>query len=818
MKRLFRGNLHRDLWGTPVEVPVLDMGKEAGGLTPVKIGGRGQSISLRVVNREGRQFVLRSVDKEAGKAWGPELQSSFLRTLIQDQMSMLHPYAAFVLPPLASAAGVFHTNPKLFYVPNDPRLGLSREKLAGKLVLFEERPDEDMSDVPGMGGTTNAISSFKLFEKIADDNDHRVDARSFARSRLFDMFINDWDRHPDQWRWASFEPADSVGKIYKPIPRDRDVAFSVVDGVVPTLSKIFFDPKFQEFEERYGYIKGLNKNGLALDRRFTATLARKDWIDIADSMMAALTDEVIDQAIQRWPSAIFEKDGVYTINTLKSRRDQLNAVAVEYYEKVLAPTIDFVGSNKHERFEVTRLNDAQTQVVVYKITKEGFIRKELMRRTIEHAETREIRLYGLDGRDQFVVTGDVKEGVFVIAVGGPDVDAFTDRSNVIGSRRYTRFYDTESNNTFETTRETRVTRSDAPANNAYDFHGHKYDLVRPIAFFGSNKDDGLLLGGGIRTTRHRFRKTPFAQLHMLRANVALNARSFNLAYESQFTNALAGWDVNLLFDVRSPNSIRNFYGFGNETGDQNQPESYFRSRYAQVSFTSALQKNLEQGAQLRIGPKVFYANVEQDTSRFIGQMNNLDEVNFNGQWFAGIETALLLENIDKVLNPRQGFRWQTTLNAHLGINKNATAYSTLSSHLSLYLSPGTSRQFTVALRAGGTHVFGDFPFYAGAALGSKTSLRGFASTRFTGRSAFYQNAELRMELARFSTYVAVGSFGILGFLDNGRVWADDESSKRWHQGYGTGIWFELFNRVVLSSSIGFSNEDSTLNVKLGFMY
>ncbi len=817
-KRLLRGNLHRDLWGTPVEVPVLDMGTEAGGLTPVKIGGRGQSISLRVVNPEGREYVLRSVDKEAGKAWGPELQSSFLRTLIQDQMSMLHPYAAFVLPPLADAAGVFHTNPKLFYVPDDPRLGLSREKLAGKLVLFEERPDENMSDVPGMGGTTNAVSSFKLFEKIADDNDHRVDARAFARARLFDMLINDWDRHPDQWRWATFEPADSVGKIYKPIPRDRDVAFSVVDGVVPTLSKIFFDPKFQEFESRYGYIKGLNKNGLALDRRFTATLTRNDWIDIADSMMVALNDTVIEEAIKQWPAPIFEKDGMYTIETLKSRRDQLNAIAVEYYETVLAPTIDFVGSNKHERFEVTRLNDRQTEVVVYKISRKGALRKELFRRTIEHTETREIRLYGLDGSDQFVVSGNVKESVFVIAVGGPGVDAFTDQSSVIGSRRHTRFYDTESNNTFETSRETKVVRSDEPANNAYDFHGHKYDLVRPMAFFGSNKDDGLLLGGGIRTTRHRFRKAPFAQLHMLRANVALNARSFNLAYEGRFTDVFSGWDVNLLFDVRSPNSIRNFYGFGNETDDQGRPESFFRSRYAQVTFTPALQKNLEQGARVRIGPRVFYANVEQDTSRFIGQQIAMEQVNVDGQWYAGLETAVVLESIDKALNPRQGFRWQTTIEANLGINEAATSFSTLTSNLSLYLSPGTSRQYTLALRAGGTHVVGDFPFYAGAALGSKTSLRGFASTRFTGRSAFYHNVELRAEIARFSTYIAVGSFGILGFLDNGRVWTDDESSKRWHQGYGTGVWFELFNRVVLSSSVGFSNEDTTVNVKLGFMY
>ena len=819
LKRILRGNLHRDLWGTPVTVPVLDMGTLEGGLTPIKIGGRGQSISLRVENPEGRQFVLRSVDKLAGKAWAPQLRSSFLVNLIQDQMSMLHPYAAFALPPLADAAGVYHTNPRLFYVPDDPRLGLSREEMAGQLILFEERPDEDMSNVPGMGGAENVISSFKLFEEIESDNDHRVDGRAFARARLFDMLINDWDRHPDQWRWGAFEPADSLGKIYRPIPRDRDVAFSIVDGIVPTLSKIFFDPKFQEFEPRYGYLKGLNKNGLALDRRFTSALDRSDWIEIADSMMASITDDIIEEAIRRWPAPIFEKDGLYTIETLKKRRNQLNAVAVEYYEKVLAPTMDVVGSHKHERFEVNRLNDQETEVRVFKITKEGIVRKEIFRRTFRHSETREIRLYGLDGRDQFHISGEVKNSLFVIAVGGPGVDDFVDESYVRGStRRFTRFYDTESNNTFETSRETKVIRSDNPANNAYDFLGHKYDLVRPMFFFGSNKDDGLLLGGGMRITKHRFRKEPFARLHMLRTNVALNAQSFNLVYEGLFTSVIAGWDVSLIADLRSPNSIRNFYGLGNETSDLDREESYFRARYARLRVWPGLQRTLEQGAVLRIGPKVFYADVEQDTTRFIGQIPASESVSFDGQWYSGFETMLELKSVDNTLNPRQGFSWTSFIDTNIGLSKKTDSFTTLSSVMSLYLSPPTSRQATLALRIGASHVLGDFPFYAGAAIGNKTSLRGYASTRFTGRSAFYQNAELRVELARFATYIATGSFGAIAFLDNGRVWSDDERSSTWHQGYGGGAWFGLFDRVVVSGVLGFSKEDTTVNVKLGFLY
>jgi hypothetical protein len=29
-----------------------------------------------------------------------------------------------------------------------------------------------------------------------------VDARSYLKGRLFDMFLGDWDRHQSQWEWV----------------------------------------------------------------------------------------------------------------------------------------------------------------------------------------------------------------------------------------------------------------------------------------------------------------------------------------------------------------------------------------------------------------------------------------------------------------------------------------------------------------------------------------------------------------------------------------------------------------------------------------
>jgi outer membrane translocation and assembly module TamA len=98
------------------------------------------------------------------------------------------------------------------------------------------------------------------------------------------------------------------------------------------------------------------------------------------------------------------------------------------------------------------------------------------------------------------------------------------------------------------------------------------------------------------------------------------------------------------------------------------------------------------------------------------------------------------------------------------------------------------------------------------------NLRGYRSTRFSGRSSLYQNAELRIALLNVRTYAAGGTLGLLGFVDNGRVWADGEGSTVWHQGYGGGLWMNLFDLILLRGTIGASDEGTFVNIGFGFLY
>ena len=62
------------------------------------------------------------------------------------------------------------------------------------------------------------------------------------------------------------------------------------------------------------------------------------------------------------------------------------------------------------------------------------------------------------------------------------------------------------------------------------------------------------------------------------------------------------------------------------------------------------------------------------------------------------------------------------------------------------------------------------------------------------------------------------NFGILGFVDDGKVWIEDEDSKTLHTGYGGGFYFVPFNNVGLNVVYARSKEVSMISVKTGFLF
>jgi outer membrane translocation and assembly module TamA len=156
-----------------------------------------------------------------------------------------------------------------------------------------------------------------------------------------------------------------------------------------------------------------------------------------------------------------------------------------------------------------------------------------------------------------------------------------------------------------------------------------------------------------------------------------------------------------------------------------------------------------------------------------------------------------------------------------------STFGLVSGDVTTFLSAG--RRATLALRAGGKKLWGDYPFFEAATIGGGAldngpiqeppdTVRGFRSRRFMGDASLYGNAELRLRLSRMNIIVP-GDWGLFGFVDSGRVFKNGEDSNTWHTGAGGGLWLTWLNdRIGLSAAVAHSTEDDLFYLKGGFSF
>lgn len=323
------GQHHRHFWTTPVTAPVLHLGRNApGGLYPVQAGGSHQSRSLRLRSDDGRQFVLRSVDKDASQALPTGWLRRLLGSLMRDQTSAGLPYGAYVAAQLADAAGVLHTNPKLFFVGDDAALGPYRATYRNALYLLEERPSGDQRHAATLGFSPCIISSDTLLAALHRRQPSPATSRAYLRARLLDIWLGDWSRRADQWRWATF-PAAADRTEYRPIPRDRDQAFHQLDdGFYPWLIAQL-RPRYQSFHAHISApnVADLAKTARPLDLLLLRGLPINDFVQEAEFLQRHLTDAQIDAALRAGPVETRVAIAQLLRPRLVQRRAQLKDVA-----------------------------------------------------------------------------------------------------------------------------------------------------------------------------------------------------------------------------------------------------------------------------------------------------------------------------------------------------------------------------------------------------------------------------------------------------------------------------------------------------------
>lgn len=809
LRRALLGDHYRDLWTTPVRVARLDLAREGGGLTPTRRGGGLQTRSLRFSGGDGKQYVFRALEKDPTRVLPEELRETFAADILRDQMSAMHPGAPLVVPPILAAVGVLHVVPRLVVMPDDPRLGEFRAEFGNNVGTIEERPGDGDDDTPGFAGARKLLDTPELIEELRDKPWVRVDAKAFLTARLVDLYLGDWDRHEDQWRWALVGTEDT--ERYLPIPRDRDQAFARYDGLFLDLQRMV-TPQLLDYGRDYADPEAATWNGRNLDRRLLVEPDWEAWDDAARAIQAAVTDAVITDALSRLPPEYRERDGARMRDAMIHRRDGLRQAAERTY-KFLARQVRLEAGDKDDVAVVNRLADGSTEITLSRRNGEQYFH-----RAFDQRETEDISLDLRGGDDRLIIRGEGK-GPLLRVVGGAGADTLADSS----AARNSRFYDigdatVTSGRKVDRRPYVQPADTNSTALPERDWGSH---VLGAPSFYVSS-DLGLTIGYLWTRRGYGFRRQPWASSIGVSGAWAFGRSSGRLAMNNRWkrTNRSNYVTVDA---IGSGIETLQFYGFGNNTV-ADESTRFYQVRASEFGLGVGLGWGLEGRNRFRIGVRGQHSITDLDNQPEATAPIVVQQPYGVGDFgYAGLAASWEWDTRDLPQLPTRGARIVLDAGAYpLTWANGDGGFGTANLAAAGFVSPGEQTAFTLAFRAGGRIAMGAYPWFEAAYLGGVRSLRGFPANRFAGDASLYGSAEVRLRIAR--TFIVVpGELGIFGLTDLGRVFADVDDDlpdttdlTTWHSDFGGGLYYGVLSRsLVVAAGFAGGKEGSRFYFGLG---
>lgn len=833
--KLLWGDRYRKLYSTKVSAPTVNLDTLYGGVTVVKKGGGNQSRSLRLKDKNGAQYVMRALRKNAVQYLQAvmfkdqyiegQFDNTGTENFLLDVFAGSHPYAPFTIGTLSDAVGVYHTNPILYYIPKQNALGHYNKEFGDELYMIEEHTSEGHSDLASFGFQDKIISTDDVMKKIHKDEDIVIDEAAYIRARLFDMLIGDWDRHQDQWRWIEFK--ENGKKVYRPLPRDRDQAFSIMsDGfILGTSVKLVPAARMlRKYDDDLVDVKGVNTEPYPLDMEFIQQSNKEVWDAQVRTIQEGLTDAVIEKAFLFFPEEVRD-ERINEIKTkLKARRGNLQAISDRYFNHVNKLAV-IKGTNKDDYFTIECLSNGQVKVVAQRI-KDGGKGDVFHERTYSKEHTKEIWIYGLDDNDVFESKGKNKK-IKIRLIGGQNKDTYIIPE---GGKIIVYDYKTKTNDVSQV-KNTKLRLTDDYETNVYDYKQQKNNTNQLIPTLGSNPDDGFKIGVSNTYIPYSFERNPFTSKHTVSAAYYFATQGFDMSYMGEFANVFGNLNLGIDTHFNSPNYAVNFFGYGNSTPnfEANDDDGFDRDLdYNRVKIrTYEVMPSIiwrgKLGGYFKTG--IFYESNEVDRTdgRFLSDAVSINQSLFDKQDFYGVDAIYHFENKDNAAFPTLGMQ----VGLQIGYKNNVDTskgfgYIIPELGFDYKLIPNGQLVFATDLKAH-INVGDDFEFYQGATLGANTGLRGYRNERFTGKNAFIQSTDIRWNIKSLKTGLLPISLGVFGGVDYGRVWVDNNlvsdkifNKNDWNTSFGGGMFINLANMMTANLSVFNSDDGLRLGFKMGF--
>jgi hypothetical protein len=841
--RWFDGSSYRDLWTTPIRVPVLDLQTFApGGLRPVKEGGGMQTKSLRLEAENGDEWAFRLVDKKASGV-PLELRHTPVQMILQDVVSSEHPAASEIAGPIVEAAGVLHTKATLMVMPDDPALGKFRRDFAGRLGDLERFPNvpkedkatkEDEADTAraakdqrkkksgeakpdekreekavvertGFAGASKIIDSPDLLALLNSDPRDHADERAFLKARLTDFLINDNDRHAGQWKWARFPSGPKTE--WEPIARDRDHAFVSYEGVVGKVGRIV-RATVVSYRGKPDVVGLTYPNDI--DKRLLAGLEKPVWDSLARDVQRRVTDSVIHAAALAMPPE-FQATAPHLEAILKQRRAALPAAAEQYY-RMLARRVQVNGTDSADRATIVRAEDGSVDV---RLESGG---TTFYARRFRPDETEEILVYLHDGDDTAVVTGHADESILVRVIGGNGNNVLVDSSTVGGKKGPTRFYDEGPTTGVSYGLDTLFVR--------LPWEERKGKLAPAVPNYGA----GIVPHVGLNDPR-TLGLTPLIGFTRYTYGFLDRPYSTMLRVDGEYATQFDGARVALLADKRFESSpfhaglftrlsdlqYVNFFGFGNATSDAFSPNSFFEVHQRQFVVSPVIGLAIGPWTDITLGPLFQHAATDSARSPFLAALHPYGFGTFN-------EGALQMNarfdrdpgRVDSV-TPSDHYQVLARAGVYPAMMDVRSTFgkASLAFNAAIQLPIATSP--TLTFRTGGRKLWGNFPFFEAATIGGDNSTQFIDAQRYAGDASLYGTSELLVPLTRFRLIIPVRA-GITGVAEAGRVYVDGSSPGGWHSTAGGGIWLGRVFGPQTVSLIETGGQQRGVQLRLGLSF
>lgn len=820
--KYFFGSHYRSIFGTAIQAPVADLSTLYGGLSPIISGGGNQSLSLRLQDANGRQYVMRGLKKSTKQFLQSaifkdtyvkdKIEDTFIESFIDDFYTTSHPYTPFIVGKLSDEVNLYHTNPKLYYVPKQNVLGKYNDQYGDQLYMIEERPHKSQKDILSFGKGEDIIGTTDVLQNLEADEKYTIDTEMYLRARIFDFLIGDWDRHADQWRWV--EKTEGKHIIYQPIPRDRDQAFAKIDGaLLKLINKLPALRHMQNFEESFAHPRWINKTAFPLDKIFLQQTTLEDWKNSAQWVSEQISDEIIKETFNMLPSEVKDQYTDDIIEILKARRIEL-VNFVEKYHNELMKFATVVGTNKKDKFEITTEADKIT-VNYYRIKKDG----EQLTKTYTYTSdvTKEIWVYGLDDDDVLMVNGS-DSSIQLKLIGGRNNDVYD-----IHSDTNIKIFDYKSkNNTFYTNKGKKILK-DQYAINQYDYRKVPLNTFSLLPNVGYNKDNGVMIGVSGSYEIKKFNQNPFTQKHTFGAKYDFATSGIIANYVGKFKDYSNSGFWSLEGLMTSSNFSRNFFGLENMTYYDHEAfeDHYYRVRTSQLEIKPSYEWKGRNGSSFLVGATYESTKIEKTNNRLVDQqlVTALSDT-YNRNHYLGARMLYQFSNYDNTQEPTVGLGFSFLGGTRHNLESKKQSHQYIRSKLNWVVPLTKDKRMTWS----SSYVFeklvgDDFHFYQAASIGSNNGLRGYRQQRFIGHTAMVSSQDIRFKMKDISNSFLPLSYGIYAGYDVGRIWSKYDLSNSWKHSYGGGVWFNALESFTAHLGVFSSKEEDVLfNVGLGFTF